>query len=137
MQRVEVLCGDVDAEDPVDFPDARRAGDVDLGQVVADDVDPDQRQPLIPERRTDLLADPAVPIVELVALGGGTKAEVGSLLSGRRGAGDLAESVQAGQFAEGLGDHFAALGETDLGGLAAVLDGGVGHVLVAIGTRHD
>src|SRR5260370_1218458 len=43
--------------EPVDLLNAGRRGHVDLGQIVADDVDADEEQALPAQRRTDRRAD--------------------------------------------------------------------------------
>ena len=69
---------------PVQLPDAGRRGDVDLGQVVADDVQPREQDALLAQGRADLFADPAVALAEFDALAGAAGGEVAARLAGRR-----------------------------------------------------
>lgn len=43
--------GDIDAEGGIQLTDTGRAGDVDFGQIVADDIEADEHQPLFPDHR--------------------------------------------------------------------------------------
>src|SRR5690349_20982993 len=52
--------GDVEAGLVLDFAEARRAGDIDLGQPVADHVEPDEQQAALRERRPERLGDLAL-----------------------------------------------------------------------------
>ena len=60
--RVEQTAGDVQAELRVEFADAGGAGDVDLGQPVADHVEADERMPRRRISGADLGRDPAVAL---------------------------------------------------------------------------
>ena len=57
LDRVEHQACNIQVELLVEFPDARGAGDVDLGQVVADDVDTGEQDARVTQSRADLLAD--------------------------------------------------------------------------------
>src|SRR5437660_3987275 len=60
LDRVPDRRREIDAVEPGDLLDAGRRGHVDLGHVIADDVDADKYQPLLSEARPDRGADVAL-----------------------------------------------------------------------------
>src|SRR5690606_37816739 len=67
LDGVEQQPGDVDAELGVQLAHAGRAGDVDLGEVVADDVQADEAHATAAHLRPDLGGDPAVALAQRAA----------------------------------------------------------------------
>src|ERR1051326_6138946 len=61
LDRVPDIDREIDAVEPCDLLDPGGRCHVDLGHVVADDVDPDKDEPVLPEARTDRGADLALP----------------------------------------------------------------------------
>src|SRR5690554_422409 len=88
LDGVEQQAGDVEAELRVEFADAGGAGDVDLGQPVADHVQADEAHAAPDHLRTDLGRDPAVALAERAALaaaaGGQVAAELVALRDARQ-----------------------------------------------------
>ena len=68
--------GDVEAELRIQFADAGRAGDVDLGQVVADHVQADEQHAAPLHFRADLGRDPAVALAQRAAFAAAAGGEV-------------------------------------------------------------
>ena len=73
LDRVPNLRRDLDAVEPRDLLNAGRRGDVDLGQPIADHVDPDKDQALIAQGRPDRRADLAVAPGQLGPSSGGRR----------------------------------------------------------------
>src|SRR3972149_4630872 len=88
---IEQTRADVELVELVEFADAGRAGHVDFGQVVADDVEADKQEPAFAQRWTDLLAYPAVALAERDADAGATGREIGA---GFTGGGNTGERVR-------------------------------------------
>src|SRR5690606_41103550 len=92
LDRIEQLAGDIQAELRVQLADAGRAGDVDLGQPVADHVQADETHAAFTHPRADLGGDPAVAVGQRAALaaaaGGQVAAESVALRDPPQGAVD-------------------------------------------------
>ena len=88
FERVDEHRRDVEARLIADFLKAGRTGDVDLGQAVADDVEPDQQQATGSERRADALGDLAVArrdrLRHTLAAGGEVATDLAPLRNARR-----------------------------------------------------
>src|SRR6516164_7734353 len=64
FDRVPDLRGNIDPVEPRDLLNASRRGDIDLGQPIADHVDPDKDETLPAQRRPDRVADLAVALAQ-------------------------------------------------------------------------
>src|SRR5690606_4572288 len=82
---------DVEAHLLTDLLEAGRAGDVDLGDVVADEVESDEQQPARGERRRERLADLAIARRQRPRDAGAAGGEVAAELAGLR---DAREAVR-------------------------------------------
>src|SRR5690606_25862877 len=60
FDRVEESGSDVNAELPIQFTDSGRARDMDLGDVVADHIEPREEHALFTQDRADHVRQPAV-----------------------------------------------------------------------------
>src|SRR5688572_18604389 len=80
LDRVEQQAGDVEAELRVELADAGGTGDVDLGQIVADRVEPDEQHAALAHQRADLRRQPAIAIAERAALAAAAGREVAAEL---------------------------------------------------------
>src|SRR5262245_9074533 len=78
------LSSDVDVELPIEFTDSRWARHVDLGQVVADDVEAGEQYAFRRQRRSDLQAEPAVALRQRTSLAACTHDEIAAALAGCR-----------------------------------------------------
>src|SRR5690606_49343 len=88
LDGVEQSSSDIDAELPIQFTYSGRARDVDLGDEVADDVEPGEQHAFRGERRSDLVREPAVARRERPALAARAHHEVAARLPGGRDAGE-------------------------------------------------
>ena len=86
FDRVEQQAGDVEAVLRIEFADAGRAGDVDLGQVVADHVQADEQHAAPLHLRADLGGDPAVALAQRAAFAAAAGGEVAAELVALRDA---------------------------------------------------
>src|SRR5688572_16060203 len=88
LDRIEQHPGDVQSELRVQLADTGRTGDVDLGQVVADHVEPDEDHAAPLHFRTDLRRDPAIALgqwlADALAAGGQVAAELVALRDPRQ-----------------------------------------------------
>src|SRR5690606_10686337 len=80
LDGVEQQAGDVEAELRVEFADAGRAGDVDLGQPVADHVQADEAHAAPDHFRAHLGGDPAVALAEGAAFTASARGQVAAEL---------------------------------------------------------
>src|SRR5512147_1542430 len=69
-----------DAVEAADFLDAGRRGDVDLGEVITDHVDPDEQQAASAQLRSDRLADRQIAWRERPFLRSGADVQIGARL---------------------------------------------------------
>src|SRR5690606_19162302 len=81
LDRVPDHRGDVGAAEALDLADAGGGGDVDLGEVVADDVDADKDHVELLEARADGCADLALARGQLAELGPAAHMQVGAGLA--------------------------------------------------------
>src|SRR2546430_1682478 len=102
FDRVHEHPGDVEAALLSDLLEARGAGDVDLGDVVADDVQPHEQQPAPRELRPEALGDLAVARGQRPGDAGAAGGEIGARLARTR---EPREAVRHGL----AGDHQDAL----------------------------
>src|SRR5690349_11097256 len=78
FNRVPDEGGDVRPAEPLDLADAGRRRHVDLGEVVADDVDADEDEAARFQRRPDALADLAIAPGHLAGFGTAADMHVGA-----------------------------------------------------------
>src|SRR5690606_26267359 len=84
FDRVEQSISDIDAELPIQFTYSRRARDVDLGEVVADHVEPGEEHAFLAQDRTDLRREPAVARRQRPAFAARAHREIAAALARRR-----------------------------------------------------
>src|SRR5690606_28844717 len=121
LDRVEQQAGDVEAELSVQFADAGGAGDVHLGQVVADHVQAHEAHAAADHLRAHLRRDPAVALAERPALAAPARGQVAAELVALR---DARQAVV----------HRHAVDEQDaLVACADLRDPALGHGQVEIG----
>src|SRR6185436_8063667 len=99
-------CRKIDVIKAVDLLNARGRGDVDLGQVIANDVDADEDQPLFLQGRTDRIANFAIPGAEAAGHGLAADMQVRARLPFRRDAVD-----RAGRLAVDQNDALVAIAD--------------------------
>src|SRR4029079_7492038 len=88
FDRVPDEGGDIGPAAALDLADAGRRRDVDLGEIVADDVDADKDEAARLQRRPDALADLAIAFGHLAGFGPAADMHVGAGLAFRRHAVD-------------------------------------------------
>src|SRR5215831_17278140 len=112
LERLEERRGDVEAALLGDLLEAGRARDVDLGQPVADDVEPDEQQPATRERGSDGRCDLAVARRKRSGDAGAARGQVAARLAGLRN-----PRERVGHGLAGDQEH-ALVAVTDLGDVA-------------------
>src|SRR3954462_5760391 len=86
FQRADEGPGDVEAGLVLDLAEAGRAGDIDLGEPLADYVEPDEQQSALRERRPERLGDLALTRGERLCHGLGARGQVAARLARLRNA---------------------------------------------------
>ena len=61
---VDEVTGNIQTKLRIQFSNAGRAGDVDFGQVIANNIDADKVQPTFNQLRANLLCDPSIAVGE-------------------------------------------------------------------------
>src|SRR5690606_35665758 len=107
LDGVEQQAGDVEAVLRVELADAGRAGDVDLGQPVADHVQADEAHAAPDHLRTHLRRDPAVALAQRAAFAAAAGSEVAAELVALR---DARQAI-VHRYAVDQQDAFVALGD--------------------------